>query len=102
MVNVKMDRPMGTKHPDHGFVYMVNYGFIPNTISGDGEEMDVYVLGIDKPITDFYGRCIAIIHRINSDDDKLIVVPDGKNFSNEYIETKTAFREGLFQHTIIR
>ena len=44
IVNVKMDRPLGTKHPKHGFVYEVNYGFIPNTVSGDGEELDAYVL----------------------------------------------------------
>ena len=50
MVNVQMDRPLGTKHPKHGFVYEVNYGFIPNTISGDGEELDAYVLGPDKPL----------------------------------------------------
>jgi len=36
-VTVKMDRVMGSKHPKHGFVYPVNYGYIPDTISGDGE-----------------------------------------------------------------
>ena len=35
-VTVKIDRPLGSKHPKHGFVYMINYGYIPNTISGDG------------------------------------------------------------------
>ena len=35
-VLVKVDRQLGTKHPKHGFMYMLNYGFIPNTISGDG------------------------------------------------------------------
>ena len=48
-----MDRPLGTKHPKHGFVYEVNYGYIPNTVSGDGEELDAYVLGIDKPLKEF-------------------------------------------------
>lgn len=102
MVNVQMDRPLGTKHPKHGFVYEVNYGFIPNTISGDGEELDAYVLGPDKPLNTFNGRCIAIIHRTDDDDDKLVVVPDGQNFSDEYIETKTAFQEKWFKHVIIR
>ena len=35
-VKVVMDRPLGTTHPKHGFVYEVNYGYIPNTVSGDG------------------------------------------------------------------
>ena len=47
-VVVKTDRQLGTKHPKHGFIYPVNYGYIPNTISGDGEELDVYVGNIKK------------------------------------------------------
>ena len=81
---------------------VVNYGFIPNTISGDGEELDAYVLGVDTPLANFTGKCVAIIHRTNDNDDKLIVVPDGQNPTNEYIEQKTAFQEQWFKHTIIR
>ena len=43
IVKVKIDRPFGTKHPKHGFIYPINYGYIPNTISRDGEELDCYV-----------------------------------------------------------
>ena len=102
LVRVHMDRPLGSKHPKHGFTYEVNYGFIPDTISGDGEELDAYVLGPDYPLKDSLGRCIAIIHRTNDNDDKLIVVPDGFDFPDEYIEQKTAFQEQWFEHTIIR
>lgn len=102
LVRVHMDRPLGSKHPKHGFTYEVNYGFIPDTISGDGEELDAYVLGPDYPLKDFLGRCIAIIHRTNDNDDKLIVVPDGFDFPDEYIEQKTAFQEQWFEHTITR
>jgi inorganic pyrophosphatase len=38
--------------------------------------LDAYVLGVLEPLDEFTGRCIAIIHRINDNDDKLIVVPD--------------------------
>ena len=34
IVNVKIDRELGSRHPKHGFIYMLNYGYIPNTISG--------------------------------------------------------------------
>ena len=68
IVSVVMDRPLGTKHPKHGFVYEVNYGYSPNIVSGDGEELDAYVLGIDKPLKEFTGRCIAIIRRTNNND----------------------------------
>ena len=102
IVSVVIDRPLGTKHPKHSFVYEVNYGYIPHTVSGDGEELDAYVLGIDKPLKEFTGRCIAIIHRTNDNDDKLVVVPDGLKITNQFIERKTKFQEQWFKHEIIR
>ena len=102
IVNVKIDRQLNSKHPKHGFVYEVNYGFVPNTISGDGEELDCYVLGVDEPIENFEGRCIAVIHRTNDNDDKLIVVPDGKNYSDDEIRELTFFQEQFFESEIIR
>lgn len=102
MVNVKIDRPLGSKHPKYDIIYLVNYGYIPNTKSGDGEELDCYVLGIDKPIKEFKGECIAIIHRLNEDDDKLIIVEEGKTYSNEQIRSFTEFQEKYFESEIIR
>ncbi|MDR0803887.1 MAG: inorganic diphosphatase [Rickettsiales bacterium] len=101
-VFVKMDRPLGTIHPKHGFEYKVNYGFVPNTISGDGEELDAYVLGVDKPLNEFSGECVAIIHRTNDNDDKLIVVPAGLQISDAEIERQTEFQEQWFKHVLIR
>lgn len=101
-VNVKIDRKLGTKHPKHDFIYEVNYGYIPNTISGDGEELDAYVLGIDSSIEEFEGKCIAVIHRTNDDDDKLIVVPEGKEYLDEDIRELTNFQEKYFESEIIR
>lgn len=101
-VKVKMDRPLGTKHPKHGYIYEVNYGYIPNTISRDGEELDAYVLGEHKPLEEFEGEVIAIIHRTNDDDDKLVVVAKGKNYTDEQIRALTEFQEQWFESVIIR
>ena len=101
IVNVKMDRPLGSKHPKHGFVYPVNYGYIPNTVSGDGEELDAYVLGVHEPLNDFEGKVVAIIHRTNDDDDKLVVMPKDKNYTDAQIEALTEFQEQWFEHIII-
>ena len=79
------------EHPD--FIYELNYGYIPNTLSGDGEELDCYIVGIEEPIAEFEGRCIAIIHRINEDDDKLILVPDNVNLSQVDIQKAVYFSE---------
>jgi inorganic pyrophosphatase len=101
-VDVIMDRPMNSHHPKHGFLYPVNYGYIPNTMSPDGAELDAYVLGVDKPLDKFSGVCIAIIKRINDNDDKLIVVPKSINISDDEIRESTNFQEQYFKSNIIR
>lgn len=101
-VHVTIDRPKQSKHPKFGFEYPVNYGFIPNTKSGDDEELDVYVLGVDKPLDTYTGRCIGVVHRINDNDDKLIVTPDNLDLTDESIEKQIAFQEKWFKHVLIR
>jgi len=102
IVSVKIDRPLGSKHPKYGFIYPLNYGFIPNTLAPDGEELDAYILGIFKPLNNFEGKCIAIIQRKDDDDDKLIVVPKNKNYTNKQIQALTEFQERFFKSEIIR
>lgn len=101
-VTVKMDRPLGTKHPKHGFIYPVNYGYIPNTISGDGEELDAYVLGEHEALDTFDGVVVAIIHRVNDNDDKLVVMKEGRNYTDDQIRALTEFQEQYFKSEIIR
>lgn len=101
-VKVKIDRMLGTKHPKHGFTYMINYGFIPDTISGDGEELDAYLVGEFEPVEEATGKVIAVIHRTNDDDDKLVVSKDGKYYSDDAIRALTEFQEQYFESIIIR
>lgn len=101
-VSIVIDRKLGTKHPKHGFIYMVNYGYVPNTISGDGEELDAYLLGVFEPVDEFIGKVIAVIHRTNDDDDKLVVVPDDRKYSDDAIRDLTEFQEQYFESVIIR
>lgn len=102
IVTVQIDRPLGSRHPQHGFVYPVNYGYVPGTIAPDGEPIDAYVLGVFEPIETFTGRCIAIVHRLDDDDDKLIVVPEGKHYSDEQIQALVEFQERFFTSIIQR
>lgn len=101
-VQVTIDRPKNSQHPKHGFTYELNYGFVPDTKASDGEEIDAYVIGINEPITEFKGTCIAIIHRLNDNDDKLVVVPLDTTFTDEEIRAKTNFQEQYFKSEIIR
>lgn len=102
IVQVKIDRPKGSKHPKWGFDYPLNYGFVPFTKSGDGEELDAYVLMEDKPLSEYEGRCIGVVHRIDDDDDKLVVVPEAYDLADEQIEEAIAFQEKWFKHILIR
>lgn len=101
-IHIKIDRPIGSKHPKHGFLYPINYGYVPNTISDDGEELDAYLLGIFEPVSEYDGKYIAVVHRTNDNDDKLIVVPVDKNYSDDAIEALIEFQEKYFKHVIIR
>ena len=112
IVKIKIDRKLGSLHPKHGFMYMLNYGFLPDTVSGDGEELDAYLLGefepvssllgVYEPVDDYTGKVIAIIHRTNDEDDKLVVVPQNKDYSDDAIKALTEFQEQYFKSIIIR
>jgi len=102
-VEVKIDRPLHSKHPKHDFLYEVNYGFVPDTTAPDGEEVDVYILGVNTPLVTYTGRCIAVIHRLNDADDKLVIVPlSSENISDDDIRKATHFQEQFFISEIIR
>ena len=101
-ITIKIDRKLGTRHPKHRFIYMLNYGYVPNTITGDGEELDAYLLGEYEPVDYSSGKVIAIIHRTNDDDDKLIVSKSGEEYSNDAIRALTEFQERFFESVIIR
>lgn len=101
-VRVVIDHPLGSRHPEHGFIYLLNYGFVPGTQAPDGEELDAYVLGVFEPLAEFEGRCIAVIHRLDDDDDKLVLAPSGKVYSDEQIRALIEFQERFFVSEIIR
>ena len=46
--------------------------------------------------------CIAIIHRTNDNDDKLIIVPKDKYYNDDQINALTEFQERFFKHEIFR
>lgn len=101
-VHLIFDRPLGSKHPKHGFVYELNYGYIPGVLAPDGEELDAYYLGTNQSLEEVDGVVIAIIHREDNDDDKLVVAPEGVDFSDEEIIKSTYFQEKWFKSKIVR
>ena len=100
-VKVIVDRPLGSHHPRHRDIfYPVNYGYIPGVMAADGEEQDVYILGVNEPVSEFEGKVIAIIHRLDDVEDKWVVAPDNMFFTKEEIMNQVAFQEQYFQTEI--
>ena len=54
------------------------------------------MLGVFEPVDAFTGVCIAIVHRHDDHDDKLVVVPEGVNYSDDQIMALTEFIERNF------
>jgi inorganic pyrophosphatase len=101
-VEVVIDRPLGSKHPKHGFVYEVNYGYVSSVKAPDGEDLDAYYLGTDDALEKVKGIVKAVIHRLDDDDDKLVVVPENINMTDDEIEKSIEFQEKWFDHQILR
>jgi len=98
-VHVVVDRPIGYDHK--GLIYPVNYGYIPGVIAGDGEEQDVYILGVEEPISEFDGVVIGAALRRDDVEDKLIAAPSGMAFSREQIMDAIHFQEQFFDAEIV-
>ena len=101
-VTVSIDRPLGSRHPVWNFIYPVNYGYLPGQPAPDGEEQDAYVLGVFEPVETFTGTCIAVIHRLNDQDDKLVVVPPEKNYTDDQITALVEFQEQFFRSILFK
>ena len=44
IVTIKIDRSMGSKHPKHGFIYPINYGYVPNTVQTLATQNSIRIL----------------------------------------------------------
>ena len=97
-VDIIIDRPIGYVHkkPNYTLTYPINYGYIPGVLGGDDEELDVYLLGVDKPVNQYHAKIIGIVYRKNDIEDKLIAAPINVRFSQEEIANKINFQERYY------
>ena len=102
-VHIGIDRPIGYVHhkKDRTLVYPINYGYIPNVLGGDGEELDVYLLGVDEPVSAYTCRIVGIAYRENDVEDKLIGAPDGLALSAEEMAAAIHFQEQYYRTRVV-
>lgn len=101
-VRVVVDRPLGSRLPDHpDLIYPLNYGYLPGTLSADGEEIDAYIVGEFEPLTEYEGVVVAVIRRLNDSEDKLVVAESAGRYSEEQIRALTEFQERFFRCEIL-
>lgn len=100
-VRVVVDRPLGSCHPAHPNIrYPVNYGYLPGTVDGDGEPIDAYLVGPDRPVAEATGVVIAVVRRADDVEDKLVVATDGRARPAAEIAASIAFQERFFASRI--
>lgn len=99
-VRVVIDRPAGSVHPDGGPAYPFDYGYLPGTLGGDGEPIDVYVLD-SAGRSEVEAHIVAVIVRHDDDENKLVAVVD-EDPSTDEIEEAVRFQEQWFETSIFR
>lgn len=97
-VTCGIDRPLGYRHEKHGkvLIYPINYGYIPGVLGGDGEELDVYVYGIDRPLETFTGCVVGIVYRRDDVEDKLIAAPESMRPTAAELTQAVNFQEKYY------
>ncbi len=101
-VTIGIDRPIGYVHHkgEKTLHYPINYGYIPGVLGGDGEELDVYLLGVNRPVEEYTCHIIGIVHREDDIEDKLIGAPVGMTFTVAEMTEAVHFQE-MYYHTRI-
>ena len=60
----------------------------------------MYLLGVEAPVEKYQCRIIAIVHRHNDVEDKLVGVPIGMSFTKEEIINAVHFQEQYYDTEI--
>lgn len=64
-----------TKKNGNAWVYPINYGYIPGVLGGDGEELDVYLLGVYEPMkSPCTVQVVGAVFRSDDEEDKLLAI----------------------------
>ena len=90
---ITIDRPKDSVHPHHrDIVYPINYGYVNETMSADGEEVDIFVGSSDNGIvgaiatTDFRKGDSELKLIYNCTQSEIYLINGFINFDREMME----------------
>ena len=91
---IVIDRPKGSAHPRFpDFIYRVDYGYLKNTASMDGAEIDVWVESGDKKIDAI--MCIVDLMKRDSEIKILIGCTEEEKMEVYRTHNETQYMKGL-------
>lgn len=92
---IKIDRPMGSRHPKWPeIVYPLDYGYLEGSVSGDGNETDVWVGSLpDREIT-----AVAVTVDLHKRDSEIKLLV---GCSEEEIGVVCEFHNGGSQSAVV-
>ena len=100
-VRVTIDRPAGSRHPEHpDLVYPIPYGFLRGMISRDGEPVDAYCPGFENAPT-CEGTVAAVVRRDDDAEEKLIVTPPDARLTPAELWDAVRFTERFFRSVLL-
>lgn len=100
-VTVIIDRPYGSFHPHHpDVIYPLNYGYVNELVSADGEFQDAYVYGLQEPAETFTGIVSGIIYHKDG-PSRFIVTRPGEMIDHDEVIEAVAFEEQYYDTRFI-
>jgi inorganic pyrophosphatase len=80
---IVVDRPKGSSHPRFlEYIYPYDYGYLKDTISADGEGIDVWQVGDSKDVTGI----IVTVDRLKKDSEIKILLGTTEKEANEILQ----------------
>ncbi|MBQ7992110.1 MAG: GNAT family N-acetyltransferase [Solobacterium sp.] len=100
-VTVTVDRPYGSFHPHNpNVLYSLNFGYVDELISDDGEFVDAWIYGLYEPAETFRGSVIGIIYHKDG-PSRFIVGRIGETYRKEDVMDAVAFDEQYYDTRFI-
>ncbi len=94
---IVIDRPKGSKHPRFDFTYEVDYGYLENTSSMDGDGIDIYCGSLENQTCD---AIVIIIDLFKKDSEIKLLLGCTKEEKEKimHFHNNSEYMKGIMIH----